>query len=560
MGVVQMWRSGAHRRPTLADKKRPRRWGTPVMLLAWFMGSGFLYAQTTPVVAGPYSIAGRVVNATTGEPVRRATVAALGEDDGGIVQSTQTDAEGRFALNHLAAGKYPLSASRRGYRLGFYDEHEGGYNSAIVTGPDQDTTHLVFKLTPQAVIYGVVTGDGGDPVENANVTLFRHERGASGAIKEVGSATTDDTGTYEFTELDPGEYLIAVIASPWYAMHPVSGATPGNATDTDENPALDVAYPVTYFDSTTDEASASPITLEAGGRQEADIALHAVPALRLQVPAPRRGRDIVQPELRQTVFGQEVQGDMSGSGDPLHTGFVEFNGIAPGHYELKEGDPPRIVELNATSSQAVDADAGAVAATVTGILRSTGAPLPESVNLVLEPAAGSIHPSMMTVARNGEFRFDGVPAGNWALSADAQGTTLQVVAVSTGGAAIAGNQIPVTDRAVSVVAMVSRSLMRVQGFARAGGKGVAGAMIVLVPRQRTAYRALVRRDQSDSDGSFNLRDVPAGQYTVVAILDGWKLDWTEWATIAPYLPHGVPVTVSGQAGGVVRLNAPVPVQ
>jgi hypothetical protein len=558
MGVVQMWRSGAHRHPIFADKKRPRRWGTPVMLLAWFMGSGFLCAQTTPVGAGPYSIAGRVVNATTGEPVRRATVGAMGEDDGGIVQSAQTDAEGRFALNHLPAGKYPLSASRRGYRVGFYDEHEGGYNSAIVTGPDQDTTHLLFRLTPEAVIYGVITGDGGDPVESASVSLFKHERGAPGGIREVQATTTDDTGSYEFTELDPGEYLIAVIASPWYAMHPASGAGRGN--DTDNNPALDVAYPVTYFDSTTDEASASPITLEAGGRQEADVALHAVPALRLQVPAPRRGRDVVQPELRQTVFGRTIQGDMSGSGDPLHTGFVEFNGVAPGHYELKQGDPPRIVELNATSSQAVDADAGAVAATVTGILRSTGAPLPESVNLVLEPAAGSIHPSMMTVARNGEFRFDGVPAGNWALSADAQGTTLQVVAVSAGGAVIAGNQITVTDRPVSAVAMVSPSLMRVQGFAQAGGKGVAGAMIVLVPRQRSAYGALIRRDQSDSDGSFNLRDVPAGQYTVVAILDGWKLDWTERATIAPYLLHGIPVTVSGQAGGVVRLNAPVPVQ
>ena len=32
---------------------------------------------------------------------------------------------------------------------------------------------------------------------------------------------------------------------------------------------------------------------------------------------------------------------------------------------------------------------------------------------------------------------------------------------------------------------------------------------------------LIRRDQSDSDGSFALRDVVPGQYTVVAIQDGW---------------------------------------
>src|SRR5437016_8881693 len=48
--------------------------------------------------SGPYRIAGKVVNASTGEPVRRATVAALGEDDGQIVQSMETNAEGSFAL------------------------------------------------------------------------------------------------------------------------------------------------------------------------------------------------------------------------------------------------------------------------------------------------------------------------------------------------------------------------------------------------------------------------------------------------------------------------------
>jgi len=36
---------------------------------------------------------------------------------------------------------------------------------------------------------------------------------------------------------------------------------------------------------------------------------------------------------------------------------------------------------------------------------------------------------------------------------------------------------------------------------------------------------LVRRDQSDSDGIFTLHSVVAGQYTVVAISDGWDLEW-----------------------------------
>ena len=85
-------------------------------------------------------------------------------------------------------------------------------------------------------------------------------------------------------------------------------------------------------------------------------------------------------------------------------------------------------------------------------------------------------------------------------------------------------------------------------------------MIVLVPRQPSAYRALVRRDQSDSDGSFSLRDVPPGRYTVIAIQNGWKLDWTDRELMARYLSGGVGVTVSDQAGGAVRLSDAVPVQ
>ena len=85
-------------------------------------------------------------------------------------------------------------------------------------------------------------------------------------------------------------------------------------------------------------------------------------------------------------------------------------------------------------------------------------------------------------------------------------------------------------------------------------------MIVLVPKEPRAYQALVRRDQSDSDGSFSLRDVPAGRYTVVAIEDGWKLEWQRREVIARYLPGGVAVTISEGSGAIVYLTDPVPVQ
>jgi hypothetical protein len=107
---------------------------------------------------------------------------------------------------------------------------------------------------------------------------------------------------------------------------------------------------------------------------------------------------------------------------------------------------------------------------------------------------------------------------------------------------------------------VSEGATDVRGFARKDGKGMAGIMVVLVPKDLTALQGLVRRDQSDSDGSFSLNNVVPGQYTVVAIEDGWELDWERPEVISRYLPGGIPVTVTDSSGKLLPLSQPVPVQ
>jgi hypothetical protein len=57
-----------------------------------------------------------------------------------------------------------------------------------------------------------------------------------------------------------------------------------------------------------------------------------------------------------------------------------------------------------------------------------------------------------------------------------------------------------------------------------------------------------------------LKNVVPGQYTVVAIEDGWELDWSQPEVIARYLPRGLAVTVSDNAGKLLAIPAAVPVQ
>ena len=524
--------------------------------------------QTAPQASptGLYRIAGTVINAATGEPVRHAAVAALSEEESHTIAAVESDSEGHFSLDRLPAAKYQLTASRRGYRTAFFDEHDE-YNSAIVTGPGQQTDRLIFRLVPGCVLHGVVTTDGGDPVEGARMMLFLKARDGKpgGHIAQSDSAVTDDTGAYEFNNLAAGEYLLAVTAEPWYALHrsPVRTRRQGAAGNDDPAAALDVAYSVTYYDSTTDEASAARIQLSGGTRVEADLTLHATPALRIQVETPRKpDGSIARAELRQTVFGAVISAESAGFLDSMQTGTTEFTGVAPGHYQLAQGDPPRVVELDANSSQMVDPTLGTPTVSVHGsLLKAAGVPFVDDCSLTLEsagPARRQI-PIQMPCIR-GSFIFPNVPPGRWQLTGEAAGLPLPIASIAAGGRGHRGNLIVVQDRPLSLTVAISQGTTRVNGFAKKDGKAVAGAMVVLVPRELASIDGLARRDQSDSDGSFSMRDVVPGEYTLVAIEDGWSLDWAQPEVIARYLRGGVAVTVTDDSGKVVSLSAPVPVQ
>jgi hypothetical protein len=556
------------------------------MAAPWICGIGLLWAgawmlaQSAPsapsrpaykAAASGYRIAGEVVNSATGEPVRRATVSLLSEEFKNTVASVETDSEGRFALAGLAAAKYPLTVSKRGFLTAFYDEHDGGYNTAIVTGADQDTSGIVFRLTPGASLRGVVTGDGGDPVEGAEVMLFLkpHHPGSGARITQVSGTTTDDTGAYEFDGLAPGEYLVAVTAKPWYALHR-SAAENRRRPESDLGAALDVAYPVTFFDSTNDESSAEGIVLGGGGREEANISLHAVPALHLTVQDPvREDGSRERPALGQTIFGARANSGALDSplGRQNPAGETEFDGVPPGKYVLTERDPPRVLELDATTSQQVDLSLGAPTASISGNARTaSGAAIPGRLrlNLNLVDVAHRVD-GIVAVCSQGSFHFPSVQPGRWELRAwsdSSGGLTKEVTILSTAanGTTHAGNLITVRDKPLSLSVILNDSETRIEGFAHKGRKGQAGVMVVLVPKDPAAFRALARIDQSDSDGSFSLRDVAPGEYTLVAIEDGWEMDRSRPEAFQRYLSQGIAVTVTESSGKLVKLSEGVPIQ
>jgi len=547
---------------------------TAMLLLLFGTNPQAVLAQTHASPARPqaapklYRIAGTVTNPLSGEPVPRATVSLMDEDSRETLQSAETDAEGHFALGSVPAGKYPLCVAQRGYLASCFDEHEN-FSSAIVTGEDQDTEHIPFQLRPGAMVHGVVTDDAGEPVQNAHVMLF--EKSNSGGLGErflsTISGTTDDQGGFEFWDLAPGTYFVAVQATPWFALHP-SLAANASADQASAAKALDVAYATTFFDGVTDQAAATAVPLRSGDHVELSVALHAVPAVHvLAHSAPDAAPNRFRPpdQFTQTIFGQEesIAAQMARPG-PAGSGQMEYFGMAPGHYSVTQGDPPRLIEFDATGSGTLDLDAATGLATtrVTMKVRMSGtATVPSPVRLILRSDSDSSREIRGLWAGDGKIQFEAVPPGLWTVFPQNQGSkTFGVVSIQNDGAARPDSRIEVKDRPLSLTVTLARGATAVNGFAMVDKKGVAGAMIVLVPQDPAANPALFRRDQSDSDGSFSLKDAVPGSYTVVAIEDGWELDWAHPEVIRRYLSLGVPVTIPDASPKVLHLPKTVPVQ
>ena len=94
------------------------------------------------------------------------------------------------------------------------------------------------------------------------------------------------------------------------------------------------------------------------------------------------------------------------------------------------------------------------------------------------------------------------------------------------GAQVVGQTIQITGgKPVQLEIEMSTTVSKISGVARRDGQPVAGAMIVLVPEEAEINLPKFRRDQSDSDGTFTLLDVLPGRYRMLAIEDGWDLEW-----------------------------------
>jgi hypothetical protein len=529
-----------------------------------------------------YQISGTVVNSVTGAPVKGARLVMQNAAARQQLRETRASDTGQFAFNGVAQGKYAVAMSARGFQQQAFEQHEG-YSSAIAVGPGKRSTGLVFRAQPEARIAGVVTGAFSEPVTEGQVYLFRDavENGTR-ITRLYQTAQLDESGEYHFKHLPAGRFYLAVASKPWFAQYanmgmPLTGQV-DQATEAILNAnheLLDVAYPVTYFGDTTEAMSSTVVVTRPGVTVTANVNLTPVRATHITVntggadqPAPS-GDGVPQPSfgysLHQKMLGGfELPVNIQYAGP--NNGVTDLRGIAPGHYTVAVHDYAegtdharrREVDVSGDGAEVDTANAdGGPRATVSGTLvLENGAVMPPQNGSVLLVEMGNRHRYEAKLGPKGEFSFaQKIEQGTYQVFV--MNVPFYVLrGVSAKGAQVLGRELTVGEDTgdVKVTISASRGVGLVNGTAMTGNVPTAGAMIVLVPENLLQNAFEVRRDQSDSDGTFTLAQVVPGRYTVLALKNGWEMEWNNPEVLRGFLARGTPVVVEEKSKQEIKVE------
>ncbi|HXY00071.1 MAG TPA: carboxypeptidase-like regulatory domain-containing protein [Candidatus Limnocylindrales bacterium] len=528
---------------------------------------------------GPFEIRGVVLDARTDQalPEVEVTIQESVQPSSEVFEVVESSSNGGFRFANLAEGKYTIRASRQGYAPQAYLQHENFW-TGIAVGPGKDSVHLRFPLHPSATITGQVTDEFGEGVRGAEILLWKEElENGVHNITQAESSQTDDEGKYRLEHLPGGKYSVSVTAMPWFSRYAGSqGVTTwfdgknqrgkmqvslmtgtGAATHFTESPPsadglLDVVYPTLYYPNSRDWHGMGWMNLLAGQTESADFHLQTEPSVHIQFQS--QPQDAEGGQSRNVSLLQELPGGGQSTISPFtvetESGLTEISGIAAGRYYIQEGvrvdsdsgvgqemDLQGTVQLGPGESSAYGP---AIQCEVRGV---EGEQKLEFATAELKDAQGHAH-TIVVYPRTDEeghpaagSKFFNLPTGPQAYELSlSQPPGLVVKKIEAKGAKVTGTTIE-TDGAqeVSLVVTVAQVASNMTGVAQKNGKPFAAAMILLMPADHKDWERLVRRDQSDSDGTFRLPSIVPGKYALLALEKGWEMEWSKPEMLQPFL-------------------------
>ncbi len=130
--------------------------------------------QQADLPPGTSVMRGQVIAADTGSPIRRAQV-RVSSLDARESRVIATDAQGRFEIKELPAGRYTMTASKGGFvTLQYGQRRPSESGTPIELGDNQTLDKLSIALPRGGVIGGRIVDEFGEPVANATVMAMRY--------------------------------------------------------------------------------------------------------------------------------------------------------------------------------------------------------------------------------------------------------------------------------------------------------------------------------------------------------------------------------------------------
>lgn len=502
-----------------------------------------LLALAAPAQEQTCSVEGQVLNASTGEPLKKVQillrpVTSSAEAPYGAL----TNAAGRFVIAGVAPGRYVLMAERAGFVRGQTRRPE-----ILALSAGQRLKDVSVRLMPHGVIAGRILDEDGDPVQNTSVQALRwsYVQGRRTLVPAV-SSNTNDLGEYRLPGLPPGRYYVNATYRA-FAPQPRAG-TPGP----------EESYAATYYPNTVDPAAAAPIPVEAGNTiRGIEITLLRTRTVRItgRVTNPAGG-GISRNVLVFLTPRDRARGRESQTARLQPEGAFEIRGVTPGSYTLAahwyvdgkryaashpvDVGSANIDDVNLTLAPGIEIE-GRVRLEGGEELRARG------LRIALQPRNDVAFTVSMggLVKEDGAFALAGVDPGPCAVQVFGVPENHYVKSVRLGENEWVDGEVNVSAGAGSLDVVLSPNAAQVEGLVLDEKQQPApGATVVLAPDERRRGRTdLFRTAVTDQHGRFVLKSLAPGDYKLFS--------WTEIEAgaaqdpefLKPYEPSARAVTV-----------------
>ncbi len=497
--------------------------------------------------AGQYKLSGSVVNAVTGEPIRRALVQLEGESE----RSALTDSNGHFEFAGLPAGQVNVTARKPGFFA--QEELEGGSPEVRSILVGADTPSIAVKLTPESIIYGRVEAPDGEPIEEIPIRVISSQivDGRKRWEPRANSMTNED-GEFRVANLPPGVYYVEAGPGASFRMRRARRLQVGEE-----------GYTTAFYPGATDPTGASPIVLTPGQQQEVHFALKPQPVFKIsgimRGYVANMGVDLqVVDKLGEQLTVPIQLNPEAGTFDTrVPAGDYTLRVRAQDAKQSAAADVPVSVTGNVSGVQIILGPATSIAVNIrrevsdtdnvslrTGEpvavhLSSSGSPF-SSLDFWSAPDQQKDHPLAVRNVDPGKYSIDIVTGGTWYVQSASCGSTdllRDELAVP------AGSQLP------PIEVTLRNDGATLTGSVQSDGSPEKGT-VVLVPERGSAAQAKVA--SAAQAGEFRFDHLAPGDYRVMAFDRVNDLEYRDPEVMNAYLSRGTHVSL--QANGQSSTN------